>query len=247
MSKKKIKIGQEELDEYKFDRKDIALMLGKTTNAIRMIMRKSNCTLEYRFDGKKFWFKRPRDYLVDRPPQTSHEKAVNQYHNKIQKKYNRGATHKGKGKYTEDVFKLQNEMKILNSIGGKFRSESHRKEFDKLNKEALKMTLDTVHKREQKEILSQFKDPNKYGGMLTVQGMKNLDDQKHASLHSKWFRVNASDYSQGSSIFFGNFGQSLKEADESVELDPRDLPPDDREPEFRNKIEEDIWRLKNKK
>ena len=45
MTKKKIKIGQAELDEYKFDRQDIALMLGKTTNAIRMMMRKSNCTL----------------------------------------------------------------------------------------------------------------------------------------------------------------------------------------------------------
>ena len=222
-------------------------MLGKSTNAIRMIMRKSNCKLEYRFDGKKFWFKRPLDYIVDRPPSDHHEKAVNQYHNKIQKKYNRGATHKGQGKYTEDVFKLQNEMKILNSIGGKFRSESHRKEFDKLNKEALKMTLDTVHKREQKEILSQFKDPNKYGGMLTVQGMKNLDDQKHARLHSKWYRYNASDYSQGSSIFFGNFNGEAKEAEGSFEIDSRDLPPDNREPEFNSKIDESIWRLKNKK
>jgi len=29
--------------------------------------------------------------------------------------------------------------------------------------------------------------------------------------------------------------------------DPRDLPPDDRDPEFSSKVQESIWRLKNKK
>ena len=33
----------------------------------------------------------------------------------------------------------------------------------------------------------------------------------------------------------------------SVEIDERNFTPDDREPEFKNKIEEDIWRLKNRK
>ena len=33
----------------------------------------------------------------------------------------------------------------------------------------------------------------------------------------------------------------------SVEIDPINFTPDNREPEFKNKIEEDIWRLKNKK
>ena len=33
----------------------------------------------------------------------------------------------------------------------------------------------------------------------------------------------------------------------SVEIDPRNFSPDDREPEFRNKVQESIWRLKNKK
>ena len=33
----------------------------------------------------------------------------------------------------------------------------------------------------------------------------------------------------------------------SVEIDERNFTPDNREPEFKNKIEEDIWRLKNRK
>ena len=41
-------------------------------------------------------------------------------------------------------------------------------------------------------------------------------------------------------------GKNYKEK-EPVEIDPRDFSPDDREPEFKNKVEESIWRLKNKK
>ena len=59
--------------------------------------------------------------------------------------------------------------------------------------------------------------------------------------------VDFSDHGSGNSIFFGSFGKSLEEEKGSVEIDPRDFTPDDREPEFRNKIEEDIWRLKNRK
>ena len=32
-----------------------------------------------------------------------------------------------------------------------------------------------------------------------------------------------------------------------VEIDPRDFSPDDKEPTFTSKVEESIWRLKNKK
>ena len=83
MSKNKPSKGQKELDEYKFDREDIASILGKSTNAVRMMMRRSNCPLDYRFDGKKFLFKRPRDIIVNRPPKTSHEKT-HPSHEKLQ-------------------------------------------------------------------------------------------------------------------------------------------------------------------
>ena len=201
MTNKKIKIGQEELDQYKFDRQDIALMLGKTTNAIRMMMRKSNCTLEYRFDGKKFWFKRPRDYIVNRPLSDHHEKAVNQLHNKIQKKYNRGATHKGKGKYPNDAFKLQNEMKILNSIGGKFRSESHRREFDNLNEEALKIAQENLRKKAEKSMGGYHGRP-KYGGM--VRGNRSIWDLPYdldsPRLSGSSFHIGGKPYSEYETI-----------------------------------------------
>ena len=43
-------------------------------------MRKGKCDLEYRFDGQKFLFKRPRADMVNGPPKTpkegSHEKTL---------------------------------------------------------------------------------------------------------------------------------------------------------------------------
>ena len=45
--------------------------------------------------------------------------------------------------------------------------------------------------------------------------------------------------------FFGTFGQQEKEDRGAVEIDERDIPVDDREPEFKSKVDEAIWRLKN--
>ena len=39
----------------------------------------------------------------------------------------------------------------------------------------------------------------------------------------------------------------LKNTVGEVEIEPRDFPPEDKEPTFTSKVEESIWRLKNKK
>ena len=93
------KTGQKELDEYIFTRPEMAKMLGISTNALRMRMRKGRCDLDYRFDGTQFKFKRlARDRvntMVADQPKTAHEKALRDYDRKVQKRYNRGNTHKG--------------------------------------------------------------------------------------------------------------------------------------------------------
>ena len=59
-----------------------------------MRMKKGKCDLDYRFDGKRFLFKRPRADKVNRPPKTpkedSHEKTLRDYDRKVQKRVNRG-------------------------------------------------------------------------------------------------------------------------------------------------------------
>jgi hypothetical protein len=239
------KTGQEELDEYIFTRPEMAQLLGISTNALRMRMRKGRCDLDYRFDGTQFKFKRPvRDRvntMMGDQPKTSHEKSLRDYDRKVQKRYNRGATHKGKGKYTEDVFKLQNEMKIMNHIKGKFRSEAHRKEFEKLNEEGLKIAQDNLRKKEQKS-LGTYQGRPKYGGMIRGYSKSFWDlpyDLDSPRPPNTSFHIGGKPYSE-------LIGKNYKEK-EPVEIDPRDFSPDDREPVFKNKVEESIWRLKNKK
>ena len=46
----------------------MAKLLGISTNALSCRMRKGKCDLKYRFDGRNFLFKRPREKLVAGPP-----------------------------------------------------------------------------------------------------------------------------------------------------------------------------------
>ena len=114
--------GQKDLDQSIFKRPEMARLLGISTNALRMRMRKGKCDLEYRFDGKNFMFKRPSADKVPGPPKTtredSHEKSLREYDRRVQKRVNRGSTHENhgggpirKGKYTQQSFKCHNEMK----------------------------------------------------------------------------------------------------------------------------------------
>ena len=95
--------GQKDLDQYIFKRPEMARLLGISTNALRCRMRKGKCDLDYRFDGRNFLFKRPSAIKDPGPPKlplkTSHEKTLRDYDRKVQKRLNRGATHKGKGNY----------------------------------------------------------------------------------------------------------------------------------------------------
>ena len=98
-------------------------------------------------------------------PKTSHEKEIYDYMKGVDKRLNRGATHKGQGKYPNEAFKLQNQMKILNHIQGKFKSEEHRKRFERLNEKA----LEKVDQDIQKDLLKSsggFHGRPKYGGMI---------------------------------------------------------------------------------
>ena len=243
MSKSK---GQKELDEYIFTRPEMAQLLGISTNALRMRMRKGRCDLDYRFDGNQFKFKRPAKErvisMMGDHIQTSHEKSLKDYDRKVQKRYNRGATHKGKGKYSNDVFQRHNEMKIMNHIQGKFKSDEHRKRFEKLNDKALKKIDQDIRKEREKSLLNSYHSRPKYGGM--VGGISadiweqpyNIDTPRPPDTS---FNITGKPYSE-------LVGKNYKEK-EPVEIDPGDFSPDDREPEFSSKVQESIWRLKNKK
>ena len=57
------------------------------------------------------------------------------------KRYNRGSTHaehggvlSKKGMYTQQAFKQHNELKLLNSLQGKYQNDAQRREFETGNK-----------------------------------------------------------------------------------------------------------------
>ena len=114
--------GQQELDQFTLTRNEYAKEIGKTPNAVRMMMRHGKLTGEYRFDGSKYIFRapeRPREnYDNDLPIITKMTTP---------KKVNRG--NHFKADYPNEAFKLHNQYKkeqaILNKIQGKFKNEAH--------------------------------------------------------------------------------------------------------------------------
>ena len=195
--------GQEELDQYKLTRKEVADFLGISTNAVRMSQRGNNChNLEYRFDGNQYLFKVPRrdqvpsrirDHPSDhpRPPKSTHG-ATPELHKKI---YNRGATHRGEDNYTSNALRMYNEGKILKNIEGKFKSPEHKKAFNEMTEAGFKEAYE-ISKRAKLKVSQEnsrvstpevFPGGNaysfnqshaKYGTMLNAQGIAEGDKKE---------------------------------------------------------------------
>ena len=133
------------------------------------------------------------------------------------------------------------------SIQGKFKSEAHRNEFENLNEEVLKKAQENLQIKEQQELLGQFRRSDKYETFLNAKGLQEIDKRVHIKLNREfWSRYDYSDQGSGS-IFFGTFGREAAQEKDAVDINTRDFPPDDKEPEFRSKVEESIWRAKHKK
>ena len=159
----------------------MARLLGITENALKHRMRRGGGGLDYRLFGNKYLFKRPGANIVNGPPldhpKDPHEKSLEDYDRKVQKRlfpkrYDRGATHEEhggkpsrKGKYTKSVFKYHNEMKMLNSLQGKYQNDAQRREFEAMNEEALK-EADKRAKKKTDSFLNDYHGRPKYGGMI---------------------------------------------------------------------------------
>ena len=104
-----MKTGLEELEQYTLTRSQYAKRIGKTTNAVRMMMRHGKLLGEFRFDGSKFLFKdpkRPREYK-------------GQYHGQRppKRKINRG-NHEN-ANYPNEAFRNYNDAKKLAALNTK--------------------------------------------------------------------------------------------------------------------------------
>ena len=160
-----VKKGLEELEQFHLTRGMYAKRLGITPNAVRMRMRHGNLSGEFRFDGNKYLFKAPkgpREYIVK-----DHSTLTTQ-----KKKYNRG--NHFKADYPNNAFQLHNEMKMLNKIKGKFKSEAHEREFNQINEAGLEKAYKQSRKKLDDVRLNETKD---YGAMLSPIGLKRVEEK----------------------------------------------------------------------
>jgi len=227
-----IKTGQEELDQFTLSRNEYAKELGKTPNAVRMMMRHGKLSGEYRFDGSKYLFKSP-----ERPRESYDNDHSNSMKLTTPKKVNRG--NHFKANYPNEAFKNYNERKkeqaLLNKIQGKFKNKEHEIEYNKINNEALKLSLENTEKKN-KESFTPLKD---YGGPVAMRRVS--------------YPIDREDYNPPAPIRkpFRGYDWVGSDDDGSVEIDLSRSNyrsgVSHGEPQFKSKVSEAIWRLKNKK
>ena len=187
--------GQEELDQFKLTKREVADFLGISTNAVRMSMRGNNChKLEYRFDGHQYLFKIPRRDTVitrNRHPLVKHSgpPKTPERHKKI---YNRGATARGEDNYTSNALRMHNEAKMRIALDKKFKSPEHKKAFMDMSEAGFKEAYEISKRAKLKEAQENSRvstpevypgnNPNsfnqshgKYGTMLNAQGIAEGD------------------------------------------------------------------------
>ena len=243
--------GQEELNQYKLTKREVADFLGISTNAVRMSMRGKNChKLEYRFDGNKYLFKVPQrdtvntrlvNHRSDLPGSTkaTHRPSPGR-HKKI---YNRGATARGEDNYTSDALRMHNEAKMRIALDKKFKSPEHKKVFMEMTeagfKEALEISRRTKEKNSRVSPGGSLSIKN-YGGMIRGTGSGNNSQlviksrlEPEPSLKS---------------FFIGRVPiDHMQDEDVAVEFTQHELDsygPIKERTEFKSKVEEDIYRAK---
>ena len=271
-------------DDYKFTRSEYAQFLGISPNALRMKMRRGTHNFDYVIKDGKYLFKRPRENMVSRPPNDHLNPS-------LQSKRKRGAHKEGKANYPNDAFEMHNEMKILNNINKKFKSEEHKRRFEQLNDAALEKIDKDIKAEQQRKIrneasrqqLSTNREalpwvnhggttlPTKYGSTLNAEGLKRYEDkmfekidrQKAAAertptimkfdYNGDLYDTKVPDFSSQRSYAERRYkGYDITDQDDSIEVPGVYTNVTYRNqfesiPRHLSKVEQEIWKLKNKK
>ena len=271
-------------DDYKFTRSEYAQFLGISPNALRMKMRRGTHNFDYVIKDGKYLFKRPRENMVSRPPNDHLNPSS-------QSKRKRGAHKEGKANYPNDAFEMHNEMKILNNINKKFKSEEHKRRFEQLNDAALEKIDKDIKAEQQRKIRNEASRqqqstnrealpwvnhggttlPTKYGSTLNAEGLKRYEDkmfekidrQKAAAertptimkfdLNGDLYDTKVPDFSSQRSYAERRYkGYDITDQDDSIEVPGVYTNVTYRNqfesiPRHLSKVEQEIWKIKNKK
>jgi|TARA_R100001594_G_scaffold69991_1_gene104291 hypothetical protein len=251
-------------NEFRLTSREYAAILGIQPEALRSRRRRGLENGNFKEIDKKFWWKTP---LKDRPFIVNSRSDSRQNPGpgssfRASRYRRRGALIKGlKTNYHNARNGWQLEEHNLVKHLAKIRYDKGDKIVDEITPEVIKIAkknLDEKNLKAAEETLKKNVDPGpgipvgidrvnpKYGSMLNAKGLQKVDDDYHKR-KSYLYNYRSEHGTRSNSLFFGNFGQSEREERESVEIDPNNFTPDNDPPEFKNKIEEEIWRLKNRK
>ena len=280
-------------EDYKFTRPEFAQFLNITPNALRMKMRRGFFGDCYVIKNGKYLFKRPRPQQDVRPPVDHIRSSQLDSSSSVKRSRNRGNHKDGDvSNYTNNAFKMHNEMKMLNKLNGRFKSDEHRRRFEQLNDAALKKIDAEIAEEKEKELKNQMSVdpgainnsyipgvpvPSKYGSMLNATGINELHKKEQRKLNridenkyrTKYlqkidyegnrYNTKIPDFSEGRNgnlggVRFGNFKgyDTFSEGEKGVEVPgvyegTTYQNPLHEIPQGMSKVEEEIWKLKNKK
>ncbi len=216
-----------ELDLFVLTRKEYAETLGITTNAVRMKQRHGKLDGEFRFDGNKFLFKLPERPGVN--IENDHSKNIKATTPK--KKYKRG--NHFKASYPNEAFKLHNELLMYNKIKKNLPDSV----LNEINPELVELAKERAKHKQDEIIKKSFTQPKNYGGPIRSMPRFNYDrPTAPTTFTSSSFSPHRNYYEIGNN-----------QDDGSVEVDISRSSSGDTEPRFSSKVQESIWRNKNKK
>ena len=255
--------------EFNLSSRDYADILGISTDNLRQRRRREIETNYIQDDKGNYWWKR------DRPTQDKKDTSVRPKKNGLSrvpgqraidtKKRNRGALARGdKSDYPNWRFEEANRVKALAKIRDKLGDEV----VDEITPELFKLAKQNVNKRKQKQLdklvnnqtsresfpIGVDRTPLKYGTMLNQDGLKNKDyeyarwnnETKVKFLDRPGIQKIPDFYDPRPTNFRGPYeiGSNREDIEIKGVYEGVDYSS---ERKFKNKVDEHIWKLKNKK
>ena len=259
--------------DFNLTSKDYADLLGITTDTLRKRRRRGTETNFIQDEQGNYWWQRSRPSMDKSPGNVRSKNGLFRVPGagKIDtKKRNRGALARGeKSDYPNWRFEEANRVKALAKIRDKLGDEV----VDEITPELFKLAKEKVNKRKQKQLdklvhnqtshesfpIGLDRTPLKYGTMLNQNGLRNKDWERNRREYDRWnneTKVKFLDrpglqkipdfYDPRPTNFRGPY--EIGSSDEGIEVkgvyEGVDYSSQRR---FKNKIDEHIWRLKNKK
>jgi len=258
--------------DFRLTSSEYAKVRGLSVEALRSRRRRELESGNFICVQGKYWWKNDRpfmvktngkDRLVPGPGAVSYGP----------RKRNRGALARGeKPDYANWQMEEHNRVLAL----AKIRDDLGDEVCDEIAPEMFKIAKERVAKRKRDEAEKTLEitanrglgipvgvdlTPPQYGTMLNAQGIQRQIDTYHRLKDYQWnYKTDVKfinepgkkyvpDFSSSSSTKFGNFrGYEMNPIDDgAIYIEDRDIPADDQNPEFKNKIEESIYRLKRNK